>query len=334
METNNLFAQPATIKLPIARMRGVYHTHDVEKKLSSLRENCNDDLRMTYMEMLQRGGERFHVKLSGVPDMESLYDELPNFEEVLDEVKRNVALCEDSEDGLEITPILLLGPPGIGKTYFSQKLGELLGTSMSLVSMSSTTAGWILSGSASKWQHSGPGKIFETLVDGQYANPVIVVDEIDKASNFAQYDPLGALYGLLEQDTAKIFTDEFAEIPIDASQIIWVTTANEERLIPEPILNRMNVFEIEKPTREQSRKVGLSLYKSIRLHHDWGKTFEDIPRDDVLDRLAEIGPREMRRILIGGFGNAKTNKRSFIKPEDLPIKKNKKNTMGFLTRPM
>lgn len=63
---------------------------------------------------------------------------------------------------------------------------------MSLVPMSSMTAGWLLSGSSSQWKGAKPGKVFEALVDGEYANPVIVVDEIDKASCDAQYDPLGA----------------------------------------------------------------------------------------------------------------------------------------------
>jgi ATP-dependent Lon protease len=74
---------------------------------------------------------------------------------------------------------------------------------MSLVPMSSMTAGWLLSGASSQWKGAKPGKVFEALVDGQYANPVLVVDEIDKASADAQYDPLGALYGLLEHDTAE-----------------------------------------------------------------------------------------------------------------------------------
>src|SRR6218665_787961 len=70
----------------------------------------------------------------------------------------------------------------------------------------------------------------------------MVVDQIDKATPEAQYDPLGALYGLLEYDTAHSFTDEFAEVAIDASQVIWITTANDSRSIPHPILNPLNLF--------------------------------------------------------------------------------------------
>ena len=108
----------------------------------------------------------------------------------------------------------------------------LLGTGMGFLSMSSLTAGWVLSGASSQWKGARPGKVFETLVDGQYANPVMVVDEIDKAGGEHAYDPLGALYSLLEHDTAGRFTDEFAEVAIDASQVIWVATANDERCDP------------------------------------------------------------------------------------------------------
>jgi ATP-dependent Lon protease len=262
--------------------------------------------------------------------MAALYEQLPNFTDVLDDIKRHVALSQDSRDGLEVTPMLLLGVPGIGKTHFAKKLAELLGTGMSLVPMSSMTAGWLLSGSSSQWKGAKPGKVFEALVDGQYANPVIVVDEIDKASADAQYDPLGALYSLLEHDTAGSFIDEFAEVAIDASQVIWITTANDERAIPEPILNRMNVFEIEPPSPEAARQIAGSLYRNIRSEHDWGQRFAPEPQSDLLDQLAELAPREMRRALMTGFGNARLDGRDEVRVEDLPRPGQGKTKMGFV----
>jgi len=330
MQSRSLVPHSPGLKLPIANLRNVFRPHEVERKLAKLSAREHEHLRATYERMLERGPERFQVKPSGVPEMEALYEQLPNFADALDDVRRHVALSQDSGDGIEITPMLLLGPPGIGKTHFARQLAELLGTGMNLVPMSSMTAGWLLSGASSQWKGAKPGKVFEALVEGQYANPVLVVDEIDKASADAQYDPLGALYGLLEHDTAQAFMDEYAEVAIDASQVIWIMTANDERCIPEPILNRMNVFEIDAPSLEQARTIARNLYQSIRGEHGWGKRFDPEPADDVLDCLAELAPREMRRALMTGFGNARLAHRGSIQADDLPSCSKGKTKIGFL----
>jgi ATP-dependent Lon protease len=308
--------QPGSI--PVASMRSLYRLGEVEKRLDKLPTRDHETLRATYERMIEKGAERFQVKPSGLPAMEHLYDELPNFTEVLDDLKRQLALCQDSRDALEITPMLLLGPPGIGKTHFAQQVAALLGTGLGFISMSSLTAGWVLSGASSQWKGARPGKVFETLVDGVYANPVMVVDEIDKARAEHAYDPLGALYGLLEHDTAGHFTDEFAEVSIDASQVIWVATANDERAIPEPILNRMNVFEVAAPDRDAARAIALRLYAKLRAEHDWGGRFDEQPADAVLERMAAMAPREMRRAWMTAFGNARLAGRGEIVPADLP----------------
>jgi ATP-dependent Lon protease len=324
---------PSTVcgSLPIARMRAVYRLEDVEKRLDKLPgNNDHEHLRATYARMLEKGAERFQVKPGGLPAMEHLYDELPNFTEVLDDVKRQLALCQDSRDALEITPMLLLGPPGIGKTHFAREVAQLLGTGMGFISMSSLTAGWVLSGASSQWKGARPGKVFETLVDGAYANPVMVVDEIDKARAEHAYDPLGALYSLLESDTAGTFTDEFAEVAIDASQVIWVATANDERAIPEPILNRMNVFQVEAPDADAARTIALRLYRKLRDAHAWGQRFEEQPSEAVLERMAGLAPREMRRAWMTGFGNARLAGRGAIELTDLPGANTRRGPIGFI----
>ncbi|EHR69991.1 ATP-dependent Lon protase [Burkholderiales bacterium JOSHI_001] len=316
--------------IPIAQMRRVYRTDEVERRLGKLPPKEHETLRATYERMLEKGPERFQVKPSGLPAMEHLYDELPNFHAVLDDVKRQLALCEDSRDALEITPLLLLGPPGVGKTHFAREMAQLLGTGMGFVSMSSLTAGWVLSGASSQWKGARPGKVFETLVEGTYANPVMVIDEIDKARGEHAYDPLGALYSLLEHDTAGHFIDEFAEVAVDASQMIWVATANDERAIPEPILNRMNVYEVAMPDFDAARRIAAKLYRGIRQDHAWGQRFDPDPPEDVLDRMAEVVPREMRRAWMTAFGNAKLDGRGTVRLCDLPEPSGKRSPIGFV----
>lgn len=329
-EAQSLVPATCSGSIPIARMRPVYRLGDVEKRLDKLPpSNDHEHLRATYNRMLEKGADRFQVKPSGLPAMDQLYEDLPNFTEVLDDVKRQLALCQDSRDALEITPMLLLGPPGIGKTHFAREVAQLLGTGMGFISMSSLTAGWVLSGASSQWKGARPGKVFETLVDGAYANPVMVVDEIDKARAEHAYDPLGALYSLLEHDTAGSFTDEFAEVPIDASQVIWVATANDERAIPEPILNRMNVFEVKAPDRDAARSIALRLYQKIRGSHDWGRQFDPEPSAAVLDRFAQMAPREMRRAWMTALGNARLDRRGSVELRDLPDAGTRRQPIGF-----
>jgi ATP-dependent Lon protease len=329
MSSNVSLPVPAPT-IPVAGFKDVYDTAAVDKALQSLPPSSSEALRALYEKMLRLGGQRFAVKPSGLPQMDALYEELPNFGEVLELIRRQLALCVDSADDIELPPVLLLGAPGIGKTHFARRVSQLLGTGFGFVPMSSLTAGWVLSGASSQWKNAKPGKVFETFLNGEYANPVMVVDEIDKASADGQYDPLGALYELLETQTAARFTDEFAEVPIDASGAVWFATANDASGIPDPLLNRMNVYEIAPPDAEGSARIARSLYREIRESHDWGRRFPELPSGSVIEKLALLTPREMRRAVLAAFGNAKISGRDELSPEDVDLARGgRKSRIGF-----
>ena len=320
---------PGGAPFSIAGFKQIYSTQTVEAALDELPAGTSDALRTTYEKMIRIGGERFTVKPGRMPDFDALESELPNFAPVLADLRRQLALCMETEDPLEIAPMLLLGDPGIGKTHFARRLSQLLGTGYGFVPMSSLTAGWVLSGASSQWKNARTGKVFDTLVHGEYANPVLVVDEIDKAGAQSHYDPLGALYSLLEHETARAFTDEFAEVPLDCSHIVWIATANDAGRIPDPILNRMNVYEIDPPDTDGARRIARALYREIRDAHAWGRHFPEEPATSVLDRLAALAPREMRRALVGAFGNAKLQGRGELIDEDLPERATRRQRIGF-----
>ncbi len=315
--------------ISLASVRDVYSTEDVFLAFNKLDEKSDRAQSRLYTKMIERGGERFAVKPSRVPDAQSLYEDLPNFKAVVDSVVQQVALCVDTKDDLEVAPILLVGPPGVGKTRFAKQLAALLCTGFNFIPMNSVTAGWILSGSAATWQGAKPGKVFDALVSGQFANPVVVLDEIDKATGSSQYDPLGALYTLLERETSRAFVDEFAEVPVDAGGIVWVATANDPRSIPDPILSRMMVFEIPAPTHEEAMGICLAIYQGMRKAHEWGERFPQEPSEGVLSQMARVSPREVNQVLVTAFGRAKLEGRFVLEPKDFPDAVEKRRPMGF-----
>ena len=108
-----------------------------------------------------------------------------------------------------------------------------------------------------------------------------------------------------------------------------MATANDPRSIPDPILSRMQVFEIPAPTRDESRVICTAIYREIRESHVWGQPFPDVPADDVLDVLVQVSPREVNQILVDAFGSAKMAKRQELKTEDFAPVEAKKRPMGF-----
>ena len=315
--------------IPLAGLQPIYSVADVNRAAGDSTARTNEGLKGWYDRMRELGGSRYIIKPSTHTAVDDLYDASPNFRGVIDDLRKFLALAISGNEAVQFTPILLLGEPGLGKTYFAKKLAHALGTGFEFVSMSSLTAGWVLTGASAQWHNARPGKVAQTLIEGEYANPVVVLDEVDKSGGDHRYDPMGALYTLLERDTAQDFKDEYIDIDMDASHILWVATANDETTIPDPILNRMNVYAIDRPDAEGSRRIALSVYREILDQHRW--PFPPEPAEGLLDRLATIPPRDMKKLLLDAFGTAQLAGRDCLVPEDIDAKKlcGRKARVGF-----
>jgi len=240
-------------------------------------------------------------------DLAALGEQFPNFSEVIDFYQQQFALARLAGRGaFAANPLLIAGPPGIGKTAFCQALARIVDTHFELVSFSGMTAGFVLGGMSSGWTDGKPGRVVEALARGLRANPLILLDEMDKVGGDKRYDPLGALYQLLEKETSAQFVDEGLEIATDCSKIVWVGTANDLGLIAEPILSRFTILEVKRPTPQQMKNVLSSIYRNIRRGHDWGEQFSEELSAAVVRKIisSKLAPRLIQQELITACGKA------------------------------
>jgi ATP-dependent Lon protease len=237
--------------------------------------------------------------------LDDLESRFPNFALTLDFYREQFALALLTDQATFCaSPVLLIGPAGVGKSAFCYELAKIVNTHFSLINLASTTAGFILSGMSSGWADGKPGIVVQSLAKGRRADPLIVLDEIDKVGGDHRYDPLGSLYQLLEKQSAASFVDEALEVATDCSHINWIATANDAYKIPEPILSRFTVIEISRPSKLQMKKVVGSIYQTVRENHKWGSKFSDTLSESVVNKIinSELEPRLVQRELISACG--------------------------------
>ena len=166
-------------------------------------------------------------------------------------------------ENFRIAPMLLLGEPGIGKTYLATCIADILGVAMDKVSAGGAQGGFQLTGSSASWQGALPGSVFALFAEGHSASPVLVIDEVDKIRD-SSYPVLPVLLDLLEPGTARAFKDEFFDMTFDASKLIVMMTANSIKDVPESLLSRCEVFDVPRPGAVQRLRIIHDIAKQLR----------------------------------------------------------------------
>ncbi len=301
----------------------IHNLTEIRVKLASLPEKSTDTaeaLRVSALRDVVDLGEsrvvefnpKWHENLMG------LAQEFPSFLAVIEQVIQAYRVAEVTKKPPRIRPILLVGDPGLGKSFFCQRLIDALRVRSKWIALDSPTAGGQLRGSDKHWSTSSPGALLELIGREGCVNPLLVIDELDKASRSLGsngIDVLGQLYSCLEPQTSQRISDLCTDVEMDASLVTYIATANSLSNIDPALLSRFEVFHIELPHPDDRRKAAQRIIKNVIEKMGLDTKLKASAGCSVV--LENYSPRIIARTVEKSAGAAIARGRNLIQADDI-----------------
>ncbi len=224
------------------------------------------DAAKTQLNALRDGVSVTHIHTEDKADeiAAALHEEMPWMAPATEEVWHGLRRsAREGLPGLRFTPLVLVGSPGIGKSFWARRLAHHRAAPTTKIEATGEPGSFSLVGTQRGWSSATPGKLMQTVLRERHAGPLVIVDEVEKtgdvnAVNGARHALTDALLPLLERMTAEGWECPFFQIRFDMSWANWVLTANSRKGLPEPFKSRCVVLDLPDLTRSQLRDFALT----------------------------------------------------------------------------